>query len=221
MTTWPPPNVNWAYSDADCAIACADCRDILPRLSSYDLCATDPPYGIDYQSNYPVATPIKSKIVGDKAFPSWMFAILQPKVALLVWCRWDILSELPKPKSLIVWDKGNHSMGDLEHEFGRRWEACAFYPGPEHSFRYRPIDLIATPRISPRRLRHPNEKPYAVMVPLIDCHPGEIVLDPFCGTGSTLMAARLMNRKSIGIEISEHYCKIAIERMKQQTMFLA
>jgi hypothetical protein len=43
---WPPAGVEWYYSDKSCAIACGDCREILPLLPKVDLVLTDPPYGI-------------------------------------------------------------------------------------------------------------------------------------------------------------------------------
>lgn len=122
----------------------------------------------------------------------------------------------PLPKSFIAWDKGNHSMGDLEHEFGRRWEGCAFYPGPYHKFKKRPADLIIANRVNPISLKHPNEKPIHALTPLIDCHVGETVLDPFMGSGTTLRAAKDLGRKAIGIEIEEKYCEIASKRLSQE-----
>jgi DNA modification methylase len=135
-----------------------------------------------------------------------------------VWCRWDILPILPMPKSFIVWDKGCHSMGDLLHEFGRQWEACAFYPGPKHEFIKRPIDIIRTAKISPEKLLHPNEKPISALIPLITCHPDCLILDPFMGSGTTLVAAQQLGRRAIGIEIERKYCDIAIERLKQTVL---
>lgn len=206
------------YNDerAGIQIYLGDCREILPLLPKADLILTDPPYGIDYQSSWRIDWQRKEKIQGDKSFPMWVFEELKPRVALMVWCRWDQLFEIPKPKSFIAWDKGNHSMGDLKHEFGRRWEGCAFYPGPEHEFTRRPADLIIANRINPVSLLHPNEKPVNALTPLIDCHPGDLIVDPFCGSGSTLRAAKDLGRKAIGIEIEERYCEIAAKRLQQE-----
>lgn len=201
---------------AGITIYCGDNRDILPHLQKVDLVLTDPPYGIDYQSSWRIDWQRKEKIEGDKSFPMWIFEELRPRIALLVWCRWDQLFEIPKPKSFIAWDKGNHSMGDLKHEFGRRWEGCAFYPGPEHEFKRRPADLIIASRVNPISLLHPNEKPVNALTPLIDCHVGDSILDPFCGSGTTLVAAKDLGRKAIGIEIEERYCEIAARRLQQE-----
>lgn len=191
-----------------------DCLEILPEFKRIDLCITDPPYGIDYQSAWRTdKTKWKSKIKGDKNFPLWIFDIIKPLIALFVWCRWDILPILPLPKSFIVWDKGCHSMGDLKHEYGRQWEGCAFYPGKQHNFIKRPIDIIRCAKISPEKLTHPNEKPIGTIVPLIKAHKGDIIFDPFFGSGTAGIACEKLGRKWIGIEISEEYCEIAAKRI--------
>lgn len=64
---------------------------------------------------------------------------------------------------------------------------------------------------------HPTVKPVKLMAYLIElgCQPKGIVLDPFCGSGSTLIAAQMLRRKWIGIEIDAEYCKIAKARVKE------
>ena len=209
MTNLPTPY----FEDDSVTIYHGDCRELLPLMPTVDLVLTDPPYGIQYKSNRRVRWQQKDRIAGDDEFPLWLFDY-KPSVAMFVWCRWDILASLPVPKSLIVWDKGVHSMGDLEHEFGRQWEACAFYPGTQHRFIRRPADVIRAMRVPPEQMQHPTEKPVAAMNPLILAHEGDI-LDPFMGSGTTLRAAKDLGRKAIGIELEERYCEIAAKRMSQ------
>lgn len=214
MSELPTP-----YYDRDgITIYCADCRDVLPHLEPVDLVLTDPPYGIDYQSAWRIGWQRKEKIANDDEFPLWIFDCLVPRVAMMVWCRWDTLPILPQPKSFICWDKGVHSMGDLKHEFGRQWEACAFYPGPEHEFTHRPVDVVRAMRVAPEKLLHPNEKPIGALLPMINCHPKGTVLDPFMGCGTTLVAAKQAGCRAIGIEINEEYCRIAVERLRQRVL---
>ena len=196
-----------------------DCREVLPLIApgSVDLVLTDPPYGMDYQSAWRIGWQRKEKIQGDDAFPMWLFDF-KPSVAMFVCCRWDNLFDMPRPKSFIVWDKCRHGMGDLQHEFGRQWEAIAFYPGPSHRFTRRPIDLIRVPCIPPDKLLHPNEKPAAIFKPIIESHAG-LILDPFAGSGTTLRAAKDLGRRCIGIEIEEKYCDIAANRLRQEVLF--
>lgn len=205
------------YEHQGITIYHGDAKELIKGLPTADIILTDPPYGISYQSARRTEWQRKDKIYGDDEFPQWIFGGIKFNVAMLVWCRWDQMKQLfPMPKSFIVWDKGNHSMGDLKHEFGRRWEGCAFYPGERHEFTKRPVDLIVANRINPIDLKHPNEKPITVFMPLIDSHVGELIIDPFCGSGSTLRAAKDLGRKAIGIEIEEKYCEIAAKRLSQE-----
>lgn len=208
------------YSEDGITIWHGDCREILPTLELVDLVLTDPPYGMDYQSAWRTEWQRKPKIQGDKAFPKWVFD-LKPRIASLIFCRWDNLPEIPMPTSFIVWDKCRHGMGDLEHEFGRQWEAVAFYPMEGHRFVRRPVDIIRAPCTPPLSLLHPNEKPVEVLTPLIQAHDETaLILDPFMGSGTTLRAAKDLGRKAIGIELEEKYCEIAANRLSQQVLNL-
>ena len=63
---------------------------------------------------------------------------------------------------------------------------------------------------------HPTQKPVSVLTPLVDSFssPGDVVLDPFCGSGSTLLAARKLNRRFLGIELSKEYFDLAEQRLR-------
>ena len=62
---------------------------------------------------------------------------------------------------------------------------------------------------------HPTQKPLCVLSPLIQSfsRPGSVILDPFCGSGSTLLAAKLQGRCFIGVELDSHYCDVARDRL--------
>lgn len=68
---------------------------------------------------------------------------------------------------------------------------------------------------------HPCAKPMPVMAWLVDkaSREGDVVFDPFAGTGTTLRAAKDLGRKAIGIEIEERYCEIAAQRLSQEVLF--
>lgn len=192
-----------------------DSLEILPNLEPVDLVLTDPPYGIEYQSAWRTdKTQWKDKIHGDNEYPLWVFE-LEPSNALFAFCRWDNLADIPKPKSFIVWDKLCHSMGDLKHEFGRQWEGIAFYPGKNHKFVKRPVDIIRCPKVPAEQLVHPNQKPIGVYQAILGSHTG-IVTDPFFGSGTTGVACERLKRQWIGIEISEKYCEISAKRIEKE-----
>lgn len=65
---------------------------------------------------------------------------------------------------------------------------------------------------------HQTEKPLELMRQLVRiCEPGGLILDPFCGSGTTLLAARMEGYRSIGIELSEHYAQVALDRIEHMS----
>ena len=208
------------YEEKGITIYHGDCKEILPSLESVDLVVTDPPYGIEFQSNHRIIK--HDSIPNDDEFPFAMVkALVSGLVAMnasYIFCRWDTLRSmlLPKPRSVLAWVKNNWSMGDLEHEHGRQWEAICFYPNAGHQFIKRIPDVIFADRTG--NVVHPTEKPISLLKALISANVGNVVLDPFMGSGTTLRAAKDLGRQAIGIEIKEEYCEIAAKRLAQEVL---
>lgn len=196
----------------DCRLILGDCLATLPLLERFDALITDPPYGQEFRSNH--RTVRHAAIVGDSDDASLIWACnLQPSHSAYVFCRWDNLFRIPKPKSLVTWVKNNWSMGDLDHEHARQTEVAAFYAGPQHFFpKGRPQDVIRAPRTG--NDNHPTEKPVQLMRVFVEWTDG-VVLDPFMGSGSTLVACARLGRKAVGIEIDPGYFDIACKRIEQ------
>ena len=197
-----------------------DCREIVPTLGPLDCIVSDPPYGMAFRSNHRVEKHAKIANDQDEALLLWACG-LQARHSSYLFCRWDNLASVPKPKSCVTWVKNNWSMGDLEHEHARQTEIALFYPGAEHDFpRGRPTDMIRAPRTGNEF--HPTEKPVGLMGVFVSWTRGT-VLDPFMGSGSTGCAAVAAGRDFIGIEIDEGYfdtaCRRIEEAQRQQSLF--
>ena len=185
--------------------------------NSVDLVITDPPYGMSFQSNHRKEKHLK--IEGDDELPIEAIknCIRIARKACYIFCRWDNIKDMPQPKSVIAWVKNNWSMGDLEHEHGRQWEAICFYPKEQHEFIKRIPDVIHCERTGNNL--HPTEKPVKLIRILIKANKGKVILDPFMGSGTTAMACKQLSRDYIGIEIEEKYIEIANKRLSQENLF--
>ena len=204
------------YSAGGITLYLGDCLEIMPELGQVELVITDPPYGMEFRSNY--RRERYSQIHGDGCLDVATIreAIGLARRAAYVFCRWDNLKDMPPPRSVLVWVKNNWSMGDLEHEHGRQWEAICFYPGPDHEFICRIPDVIRADRTGNEL--HPTQKPVPLIRHLIVANVGELILDPFAGSGTTLVAAKQLGRRAIGIELEEKWCAVAAKRLEAQTV---
>jgi site-specific DNA-methyltransferase (adenine-specific) len=196
----------------DCTLYLGDARDIVPGLGRVDVVVTDPPYGMSFRSNHRATK--HDAIANDSDAGCLQFACEIPADhSAYVFCRWDNLSEIPKPRSLITWVKNNWSMGDLDHEHARQTEVAAFYAGPGHVFpKGRPQDVIRAPRTG--NDHHPTEKPVQLMAAFVEWTVGT-VLDPFMGSGTTGVACTRLGRSFVGVEIHEPYFDIACRRIEE------
>jgi site-specific DNA-methyltransferase (adenine-specific) len=138
--------------------------------------------------------------------------------------RWSLIMDGPLEfKQMVVWDKGPIGMG---WHYRRSYETVLVgmkRPGPcawfDETDRVENI-IRDIPKQIPQAFDHPTPKPPALAARFIGLHTriGGIVLDPFCGAGSTLRAAKDMGRRAVGIEIDERWCEMAARRMAQEVL---
>lgn len=197
----------------DIRLICGDCREVLPTLGPLDVVITDPPYGMEYRSNFRIDK--YDGIANDgEEWPLALACSLNAGHSKYVFCRWDDIARVPKPKSTITWIKNNWSMGDLNHEHARQSESILFYPGPEHFFPSgRPVDVIDGRRTGNNF--HPTEKPVDLMASVVRWTDG-VIVDPFMGSGSTGVAAAKLRRGFVGVEIDERHFDTACRRINDQ-----
>ncbi len=197
----------------DAILIQADCAAVLPLLPNVDAVVTDPPYGMNFQSNHRIEKHLKiaNDDTADLACAVIDWAVSNASHSVYAFGRWDNVKDYPKPKSLVTWVKNNWSMGDLHHEHARQTEVAFFYAGANHAFPDgRPTDVVSYPRTSNEF--HPTEKPVGLMAQFIKWTAGGI-LDPFMGSGTTGVAAIQLGRKFIGIECEARYFEIAVKRI--------
>ena len=179
-----------------------------------DSLVTDPPYGMAFQSNH---RKDKHRVIENDGDDKCLHTACSWPVnfARYVWCRWDNLGSIPHPKSVITWVKNNWSMGDLEHEHARQTEVCAFYAGKNHKWpNKRPTDVVQHDRTGNNL--HPTQKPVELLEEVIQWTEG-IVVDPFLGSGTTLIAAEKTARKCYGMELDPKYCDVIVKRWEDFT----
>lgn len=214
------------YERDGLVIYLGDCRDVLPTLDreSADLLVTDPPYGVGYRSNYGGNF---EAIAGDDD-AAWVpdalraaCRVLRDKRHAYVFGPRELVAEPLRAAVELVWDKGALSMGDLTQPWAAAHEPITFavqVRGSEKGrgnlpARLRSGSILRYSR--PAARRHPTEKPVALLRRLIESSSltGEMVLDPFLGCGSTLVAAVAEGRRGIGIEMDEGYAETAAIRI--------
>lgn len=135
--------------------------------------------------------------------------------------RWSLwLDKALDFKQMVVWDKGPMGMG---WHYRRSYETVLVATKPGAACKWfdetNSIENIIRniPKIIPSANDHPTPKPVCLVEHFIRLHtqPGNVVLDPFMGAGTTIVAAKNGDRKAIGIELEERYCEMAAERLSQ------
>jgi len=203
------------YSDALVTLYHGDCREVRDWLAA-DVLATDPPYGIAYNSGHEGDLPRSIQGDEDTSVRDWALQVWGERPALVFgsWRR-------PRPvgtRMLLVWDtKGALGMGDLSLPWKPAHQEV--YVLGSGFVGYRGTDVLChapVQSLAANGRRHPHEKPIPLMLDLLGKCPPGVVADPFCGIGTTLRAAKDLNRRAIGIEIEERYCEIAAKRLSQE-----
>jgi site-specific DNA-methyltransferase (adenine-specific) len=198
-----------------------DCRKLLRGIQRHDVAVVivDPPYGASTPS-WPDRTR-RAAIAGDEDTAVRDY-VLRWAHGLPVACFGSWRRPVPKKtRARLLWDKGPCTgTGNLSIPWKDQVEDIyllgPWAEGERTSCVLRAHMPVAS--VTPRM--HPHEKPLSLLARIIEKAPPGLVLDPCCGSGSTLLAARALRRPAIGIEIDLRWVKIAQERLRQREMFL-
>ncbi len=188
------------YEDDAVTIYHGDCREIVPSLGAVDLVLTDPPYPDCHAELFHYSDDL----------------LLTVKSVL---CRqfvfWTAKTDFPLSYTAIhIWDKktgcGSEYERIVERHGHRNWKV----------FRHYLINsTVAALYSNDVFTGHPSQKPERLLMAILAYADGRTVLDPLMGSGSTLVAAKRLGRRAIGIEIEERYCEIAANRLRQGSLF--
>lgn len=214
------------YQDESYTIYNCDCRDILPLLEPVDLVLTDPPYGLKEAAG-------KNKSRGQLALPKdygcdhWDDKPIDEDLLLLtlgigksnIIFGGNYYSHILTTNACwLVWDKDNSG------DFADCELAWTNLPGAVRKIKYRWNGMLQQNMKDKDQRFHPTQKPISLMTWCI-CQADikrkenhETILDPFMGSGTTLVAAKNLGRKAIGIEIEEKYCATAVKRLAQEVL---
>jgi len=215
------------YQDSAVTIYHGDCREILPTLNQVDLVITDPPYGIDFvKSNkhlkdYHGNDRVWANIKNDSDVPD-LSLVFVAGIHVVVFGANYFPSILPHRGRWIVWDKRVTERADnlLGSPFEIAWTNRT--SGYDWIFRIQHGGVINADSYGKNNLPrfHPTQKPVRLFKAIIQKFKDnpQTILDPFMGSGTTLRAAKDLNKKAIGIEIEEKYCEIAALRMSQEVL---
>lgn len=212
----PPP----AYLDT---VLHGDCLQLLPTFpaESVDFVLVDPPYLAAYKSRDGRTVPNDNNDAWLNPAFAALYRVLRRDSFAVSFYGWPHADKFQTAYR----QAGFRIVGHFV--FPKRYTSSTRYVRYQHEAAY----LLAKGDPSPpdyapgdvidwtysRNRLHPTQKPVQVLLPLIEAfsRPGEVVLDSFCGSGSTLVAARQLGRRFVGIELSADYHAIAAQRLRE------
>lgn len=224
-----------------------DARELVHYLDpgSVNCVICDPPYGVNFRSRRAETADGKNYVADiehDNDLETARLLFLDVMIPLVVersahecevyvFTRWDvvgdwieILRELEphglRYKMLLVWDKGIPGMGDIDANWGCGHELILYAKKGKRDVRYRRSGILHHDKLGSKQHVHPTEKPVGLMRDLIEMstEKGDLVVDPFAGSGSSLVAAEHLGRQAIGFELEQRYYDIIERRLSQQVL---
>lgn len=199
----------------DCVLYLGDCLEVMPALGKVDAVVTDPPYGMDWDGKVTVGkgghgrSGAKAKHYGkrilndDRPFDPSPFNAIQHRI---FWGFNHFPQHLSKGRALVWIKRSDEAFGSFLSDAELAW--CSSGHGV---YCFRDQSLMA----ETKHRAHPTQKPVPLMEWCIGQFPNaQTILDPFMGSGTTLVACAKLGRKGIGIELDEQYYEIALRRVE-------
>lgn len=221
----------------DVEIRKGSCLDTLPLLDAgmVDLILADPPFGIGADSggfrartvhhhNYE-DTPENARAIAECILTEG-FRITKSQANLFMFCDIDLFPLLKQMASKmgwvpfrtpIIWRKSmSEGMAPWQGKGPRRtYEMVLYATKGQRGLITSPVDVLDESRVSRKERIHAAQKPTELLEQIIECStlPGDFVLDPCCGSGSTIVAAKNLKRRGLGIEVDETFYNTAMSNV--------
>jgi len=224
----PVSQLGEIYQLGNHRLMCGDATDFgqvsdLMNGQTADLVFTDPPYGVSYQSNMRTESAQFEVIKNDdKLITEWIEPVLEiSKGFLFVWTSWKVLDQwlaitkvIGDMTNMIIWDKGGGGIGDLQGTYLTDFEIALVFNRGSKLTGDRLGSVWSIGKDSPSLYEHPTQKPTGLAEQAMRTVTlrGQLVLDVFAGSGSTLIAAEKLGRISYNMELDPKYCDVIRKR---------
>lgn len=227
----------------DCELRLGDCLEVLPTLGQVDAVVTDPPYSVSLAGSSGSFTRLNRKgtrsmsfFEGDTDWPTMTRAVVERvreaaslgPLSVYCWCghrQFGPLMEMLEASGystrFLVWRKKCPAPAPPRSGWQSGAELCVYGYKPGRIFAdgmfNNVLDADSYRFGQPGKVDHPTQKPFGTIYPLLKVSTlaGQVVLDPFMGSGTTGVACVKLGRRFIGIEIDPGYFQIACERIQK------
>lgn len=208
------------YEDDFVTLYHGDCLEVTEWLAA-DVLVTDPPYGIGWTVGSHNGGRAHAGIQNDRSTEVRDLALAAFGTRKPALVFGDARKTAPAlTRSVLVWHKPPNS-GVIGQTIWRKdWEAI-YVVGRWPQVPVTESAVIRAGGLDMRRYAmgvHPHAKPLDLLSALIGKCPPGVIADPFAGSGSTLVAAKALGRKAVGVELEERYCEIAARRLAQDVL---
>lgn len=219
------------YQENLITIYLGDAREILPSLPVTAIVISDPPYNVGYHyrsySDSLDEIAYQHLLVTTFRQPSVMLHYPEAIVQFAMKAQqtpqrcagWIYHANTPHQWRMIAWFGCEPDFKLMRQPYKNPTDSRVrelMERGSKGAALYDWWQIEQVKNVSDEKIDHPCQIPTEVMLNIVGITPCELIIDPFMGSGTTLLAAKQLGRKAIGIEMDEHYCEMAVKRLEQE-----
>ena len=206
-----------------------DCLEFMKQVPDnyFDLICSDPPFGMEFKSNFRAVN--HKKIANDDnldwlpQFTKELHRITADNGHIYLFCSHHFvevfkaeIQKYRKVKNILIWEKNNTGMGDLEGDYAPKYEMILFCSSGERKLNDgRSPNIIKATRT--QNDLHPTQKPVDIIQFLVkkSMQDNDKIFDPFMGSGTTAVDCQSLGLEWCGCELEEDYVEIANKRLEK------